>query len=300
MTRLPSYYESRLTDLANGRVDVTVSKRFLLGGSSIPKDDIIKTDAYNYEVMSQSKQDIVYHVYTSIWTCTCTAGMNGVPCKHQYAVVKILGESSLNFIPLMDPHQCEHLIFIATGERNVRPGWFTPQPIAAMTTDVNPECMVNGGDVEPMQSTSSGTAEMLHQNKVNVRSSNLSDYENDDTTNTGTIRLASMEASLHSCTTRLIEKLRKDPGELTEPAEAFIRQFNSIKTNSALATALNTFGRYTGASLALSSFKRGKTCNTKGTAIKVQPAAVVVPQLYLGVGDVCTLIVKSKRPVTVN
>lgn len=92
VTRLPSYYESRLTDLANGRVDVTVSKRFLLGGSSIPKDDKIKTDAYNYEVMSQSKQDIVYHVYTSIWTCTCTAGMNGVPCKHQYAVVKILGE----------------------------------------------------------------------------------------------------------------------------------------------------------------------------------------------------------------
>ncbi|MPC93073.1 hypothetical protein E2C01_088189 [Portunus trituberculatus] len=143
-----------------------------------------------------------------------------------------------------------------------------------MTTDVNPECMANGGDVEPMQSTSSGTAEMLQQNKVDVRSSNLSDYESDDTTNAGAIRLTSTEASLHSCTTRLIEKLRKDPGELTEPAEAFIRQLNSIKTNFALATALKTFGKYTGASLALSSFKKGKMCNKKGTAIKVQHAAV--------------------------
>lgn len=64
VTRLPSYYERRFIDLANGRVDVTVSKRFLPGGSSIPKDDIIKIDAYNYEVRSQSKQDIVYHVDT--------------------------------------------------------------------------------------------------------------------------------------------------------------------------------------------------------------------------------------------
>ncbi|KAK8385132.1 hypothetical protein O3P69_012136 [Scylla paramamosain] len=117
VTRLPSYYERRLIDLANGRMDVTVSKRFLPGASSIPKYDIIKIDAHNYEVRSQSKQDIVYHVDTSIWTCTCMAGMNGAPCKHQYAVVKNFGESSLNFIPLRDPHQREHLLFIATEKR---------------------------------------------------------------------------------------------------------------------------------------------------------------------------------------
>lgn len=305
VTRLPSYYERRLIDLANGRVNVTVSKRFLPGGSSIPKGDIIKVDGHNYEVRSQSKQDIVHHIDTSIWTCTCTAGMNGAPCKHQYAVVKNFGESSLNFLHLRDPHQREHLLFIATGEKNVRPGWFTPLPITGMTTDVNPEGMANGGDVEPMPSTSSGTAEMLQQNEVNVRSSNLSDYENDDIVNAGAIKLASTEASLHSCTTRLIEKLRKDPGELIEPAEAFIRQFNSIKTNSALATALKTFGKYTGASLALSSFKKGKMCNKKGTAIKVQPAAVSRRSTVLGgrrclhtgrkVKDTCDSEIKKRK-----
>ncbi|KAK8380679.1 hypothetical protein O3P69_007951 [Scylla paramamosain] len=212
VTRLPSYYERHLIDLANGRVDATVPKRFLPVGSSIPKDDIIKIDTHNYEVRSQSQQDIVCHADTSIWTCTCTSGMNGATCKHQYAAVKNFGESSLNFIPLRDPHQREHLVFIATEEKNVLPGLFTPLPIAGMTTDVNPECIANGGDVEPMQSTNSGTAEMLQQNNVNVRSGNLSDYENDDITNAGAIILASTEASLHSCTTRLIEKLRKDPG----------------------------------------------------------------------------------------
>ena len=115
VTRLTSYYEYHLTDLANGRVDVTISKRFLPGGSSVPKDGITRIDAHNYKVRSQSKPDIVYYVDTSILTCTCTAGMNGAPCKHQYAVVKHFGESSLNFLPLRDPHQREHILFIATG-----------------------------------------------------------------------------------------------------------------------------------------------------------------------------------------
>ncbi|MPC35950.1 hypothetical protein E2C01_029390 [Portunus trituberculatus] len=104
-------------NVANGRVDVTVSKRFLLGGSSVPKDDIINIDVHNYEVRSQSKQDIVYHVDTSIWTCTSTVGMNGAPCKHQYAFVKNFRKSSLNFIILRDPQQREHLLFIATGKK---------------------------------------------------------------------------------------------------------------------------------------------------------------------------------------
>ena len=127
----------------------------------------------------------------------------------------------------------------------------------------------------------------------------------DDIANAGAIKLASTEASLHSCTTRLIEKLRKDPGELIEPAEAFIRQFNSIKTNSALATALKTFGKYTGASLALSSFKKGKMCNKKGTAIKVQPAAVSRRSTVLGgrrclhtgrkVKDTCDSEIKKRK-----
>ena len=109
------------------------------------------------------------------------AGMNSAPCKHQYAVVKHFGESLLNFLPLRNPHQREHLLFIATGQKNVRPGWFTSLPIAGMPIDANPEYMANGGDilksidpsVELMESTSSGTAaeflnaQKLQQNKFN-------------------------------------------------------------------------------------------------------------------------------------
>ena len=66
-------------------------------------------------------------------------------------------------------------------------------------------------------------------------------------------KLSSLEVSLHSCTTRLIKMLKKDPEEYFEPVEAYIKQFDSLKTNTAFVGALKTFGKYTGAALALSS-----------------------------------------------
>ncbi|XP_045130253.1 sodium- and chloride-dependent glycine transporter 2-like [Portunus trituberculatus] len=86
VTRLPSYYERRLIDLANGRVNVTVSRDF------------------SWRIINPQRMCV----------------QDGLPL-----------------------------------------------PITGMTTDVNPEGMANGGDVEPMPSTSSGTAEMLQQNEVN-------------------------------------------------------------------------------------------------------------------------------------
>ena len=45
-TRVSSYYERRLTDLANGRVDVTVSRKYLPGGPLIPATSITKVGAH--------------------------------------------------------------------------------------------------------------------------------------------------------------------------------------------------------------------------------------------------------------
>jgi hypothetical protein len=42
LTRMTSYYERRMTDLANGRVDVTISRRFMPGGSTIPFESLSK------------------------------------------------------------------------------------------------------------------------------------------------------------------------------------------------------------------------------------------------------------------
>ncbi|XP_014663444.1 PREDICTED: uncharacterized protein LOC106806104 [Priapulus caudatus] len=125
LTRMTSYYERRLTDLANGCIDVTVSQKYLPGGAVIPKEMVTKTGPDTFECRSQSKEDVTYYIEMSISLCTCCAGINGAPCKHQYAVVRHFNVSSLNFLPLNDPVMRQHLLYLATGMENVRPGWFT-------------------------------------------------------------------------------------------------------------------------------------------------------------------------------
>ncbi|KAG1662103.1 hypothetical protein GQR58_021112 [Nymphon striatum] len=130
VTRMNAYNERRLTDLSNGRVDVTISRRYLPGGTSIPKGNVTKVDTHYYRIKSQTELDVEYFVDMSISTCTCAVGLNGALCKHQYAVVKHFNESSLNFLPLRDPQMPKHLLFFATGQEHVRPGWFSSLPVA--------------------------------------------------------------------------------------------------------------------------------------------------------------------------
>ncbi|PIK36987.1 hypothetical protein BSL78_26177 [Apostichopus japonicus] len=124
LTRMPSNYERRITDIANGRIDVTLSKKYLPGGGVIEKEMVRKLGDNMFECKSQSKPDVTYNVDMSISVCSCFAGMTGAPCKHQYAIVRHYNVSSLNFVLLRDEKMREHLLFLASGLDQVRPGWF--------------------------------------------------------------------------------------------------------------------------------------------------------------------------------
>ena len=124
-------------------------------------------------------------------------------------------------------------------------------------------------------------------------------------------RLASLEAAVNDCASRLIAALRRDPEEISAPVETFVKQFNSLETNSALVGALTTFGKTenTGASLVVDMFssKKKKRGRRKQVAIKVQPAAVSPRKTVLGgpsclhtgqkVEDVCDHKLKKRKTV---
>ena len=233
---------------------------------------------------------------TEIGVCTCIAVMDGAPCKHQYAVVRHFNESSLNFLPLRDPHLREHMLFLATGQKNVRPGWFTSLPIAGMPLEEDQmDSQSDDGNVHVVESecpsvasvaapsSSNATVESLNvqrmlQNQFDKRGSGPLQSNVDG----GEPPCTSLEAAVNDCASQLIAKLRIDPEELSEPVETFVKQFNSLKTNSALVGALKTFGKYTGASLDMSSSKKMKQGRRKGVAIKVQPTAVSPRKTVLG------------------
>eukprot|EP00057_Strongylocentrotus_purpuratus_P017237 XP_011671711.1 PREDICTED: uncharacterized protein LOC105441859 [Strongylocentrotus purpuratus] len=305
VTRVSSYYERRLTDLANGRVDVTVSRKYLPGGSSIPATSITKIGAHCYEVKSETKEETKYNVDTEIGVCTCITGMNGAPCKHQYAVVRHFNETSLNFLPLRDPHLREHMLFLATGQKNVRPGWFTSLPIAGLPLEEDPgvqvpdqmgslsdddnvvesECPSVASVAAPSSSNvavESLNVQRMLQNKFDMRGSGPLQSNVDGGEPPCNDKLASLEAAINDCASQLIAKLKRDPEELSEPVESYVKQFNSLKTNSALVGALKNFGKYTGASLDMTSSKKKKQARRKGVAIKVQPAAVSRRKTVLG------------------
>ena len=78
-----AYYECRLIDTANGRLNKNnMVKRYPPAGKIIPVTDITKTDEFAFEVVSTSGRSVTYTVEMNVSLCTCHVGMTGAPCKH--------------------------------------------------------------------------------------------------------------------------------------------------------------------------------------------------------------------------
>ena len=91
-----------------------VMSRFYPNHRDISLDDVNSVGNDQYTVFS-SKRVQTYDVDMQLDTCTCEAGKNGAPCKHQAAVVKTFGVVSLNFLPVHSIAQRKQFYFIATG-----------------------------------------------------------------------------------------------------------------------------------------------------------------------------------------
>ena len=128
LIRLQGYYERRLTDLANGRLDVMLSKRYLPDQGNITPQMISCIIGSGAQVESESTQGQVYVVDMVNGMCTCAVGINGAPCKHQYAITKHYKVCSFNFFPLDDEKMRHHLYYLASGLESTQlpENWFHP------------------------------------------------------------------------------------------------------------------------------------------------------------------------------
>jgi len=102
---------------------------------------ITPTSATQFEVPSETKGDIVYHVDMFFGMCSCYQGKHGGPCKHQCAVTKTFKARSWNLLPVCDPG-VRHLLYkIETGHLAGAEagGWFrSPMPDADISAAVTP------------------------------------------------------------------------------------------------------------------------------------------------------------------
>eukprot|EP00057_Strongylocentrotus_purpuratus_P010667 XP_011665141.1 PREDICTED: uncharacterized protein LOC105438693 isoform X2 [Strongylocentrotus purpuratus] len=123
-TFLQDYYQQRLIDVANGRLQNVVTSRYMPQDKSVRHQDIKQLSATQFTVTSQTTKDTEYDVDMEIGHCSCPAGKTGGPCKHQAAVIKHFNVSSTNFVPEEDPQTRLLLYKIATGNCSVPSGFF--------------------------------------------------------------------------------------------------------------------------------------------------------------------------------
>ncbi|XP_041463997.1 uncharacterized protein LOC121415020 isoform X2 [Lytechinus variegatus] len=115
-TFLDEYYQQRLIDVANGRLQNVIASRYMPQEKSIKLHDIRQLSDSQFIVTSQTSQDRGYDVDMELGHCSCHAGKTGAPCKHQAAVVKHFNVSSTNFVPVNDPQSRLLLYKIATDD----------------------------------------------------------------------------------------------------------------------------------------------------------------------------------------
>ncbi|KFM80858.1 hypothetical protein X975_03050, partial [Stegodyphus mimosarum] len=87
LSRLDTYYERKLLDLANSRFDCVRLSRFLF--IELPREayTITQNSESEYEVHNDTK-DTVYQVDITLGMCECRIGKSGAPCKHQLLVFR--------------------------------------------------------------------------------------------------------------------------------------------------------------------------------------------------------------------
>ena len=121
---LESYFEQRLLAIAHLRLDSYIALKFKgMGVSKLQPTHIFPVDPSKglYTVKSTSKQNVFYNVDIGLGVCECSTGIQGKPCKHQFATIKKYQLHAPNMVPLTSTPGRHYFAVLALGERNTQP-----------------------------------------------------------------------------------------------------------------------------------------------------------------------------------
>ncbi|XP_076050088.1 uncharacterized protein LOC143030765 [Oratosquilla oratoria] len=280
VTRLEAYYERRIIDVCNNRLDRVLQSRFLpsvAAGCKINPDEIEQVDEDLYMVPSETDETVGYVVHLGQGVCSCKIGMTGGPCKHQYLVIKTYNaQSCWNFIPVNDPAMRMLLYKVATGCANVPDDWFVSlnhqqkptepekvtQPIMPMeTSSGNPNDQEIDHDNPPVEDCEENPPgeDDTRSSTSNTSNSGGDSCENDPILN-------GLNEAFHAIQRRYMQ----DKDSLGESVKTFTKQVQKLAsgTDTALASALHCFGRYSGAANALGKRTRKHLLSTKTIGVQ--------------------------------
>jgi hypothetical protein len=159
---------------------------------------------------------------------------------------------SSNLLSFADESSRLHLFYLATGSRNVPDGWFAPLQRNVNMIDVS---QAYSPGIDSAEDTPNGetplhadpSVESLQQQRQ-MQNRFIGRHRNqpsghDTTCENSTVAL---EAKIRNMAESLIASLRNNPDELSGAVKSYLKNFEELKTDSALVSALKTFGKYTG------------------------------------------------------
>ncbi|XP_014775784.1 uncharacterized protein LOC106873077 [Octopus bimaculoides] len=257
VTRMETYYERRLIDVCNNRLDKLLQSRFLpdiVAGSKIDPNEIvgIANSKNLFMVPSETDDPTTYMVDIALGVCQCRKGITGGPCKHQYLVFKKLNILSCwNFIPVNDPSMRELLYEVATGCSNVPKQWFLSpncqnEPDQVDTNSITMESM-NNIKAEPHCADSDDNCMESNNQKNENDGADCKDMEISDgctskpSTEDGSDPIIN---ELNKAFLALQESYAQDKEFFGGPVQKFTKQLLELTsgTDIALASALHWFG----------------------------------------------------------
>lgn len=115
LSRLDTYYERKLIDLASHRFHSVRLSRFIF--IEIPHEayTITQNSELEYEVHNDTK-DTAYQVDVSLGVCECRTGKTGAPCKHQMLVFQNFVFPLYDCVPPNTLAEKNLLLKLATGQ----------------------------------------------------------------------------------------------------------------------------------------------------------------------------------------
>ncbi|CAL9690696.1 unnamed protein product [Knipowitschia caucasica] len=263
MTRMESLYARRLIGVANNRMDMARHSKYLPDCKTINFDSISQIAPKLYSVPSEREKDKYYCVDVDMGLCTCHVGMNGGPCKHQAAVVKRFKVETLNMVPVNSPER--RLVFykIATGKDNVSLEWFSSLTQSVpLNEEQQGDSLGTESDVIPLENPPITTPAAIHARDATVESHILdSDSE-----------VQQVNDNLRAFRDLLMNKVKHDPVTFLPAVKDFLVSSHNLRTDSALISALHTFGKYSGAGSVINRKHKSRLAGLKH--IGVQPTAV--------------------------
>ncbi|XP_051251544.1 uncharacterized protein LOC127361020 [Dicentrarchus labrax] len=207
-----------------------------------------------------------YHVNTLASCCTCPVGVTGAPCKHQSAVMQTFNVTEA--VPVTTTSLLRRLFHGIASGGSTPEDWFETLAYEKAVVEEDGCCGCDDGDsAGPAPKTISDDPQSHLAEEAGASTSE----EVEET--------AFLEKQLEDIVGLLKRKLREDT-TFTAPVKSFVDTFGKLHTDSAVQSALFSFGKNDRGQSSVRARPRG-FLQTSAT-IGVQPTAVSRRKAALG------------------